>query len=89
VLRHMGWMGCLAAMLAAAPAARAAECPALFADFLARFETDREFQLRYVPPASHMVVEFEQPDSDAYSVNFNFTRTRGCWYLTLVDDQSL
>jgi hypothetical protein len=41
------------------------------------------------PPTSNMVIEFDQPDSDAYSVNFSFTRTNGCWYLTRIDDQSL
>ena len=41
------------------------------------------------PPTSNMVVEFDQPDSDAYSVSYHFTRTNGCWYLTLIDDQSL
>ena len=141
-MRHVAWVSCLVVMLVASPAAHASECPASFENFLARFEADREFQMRHVefplklayidgaadpapaprerditreeyvakdsfyptleeqatrrlekkiirPPTSNMVVEFDKPDSDAYSVNFTFTRTSGCWYLTLVDDQSL
>jgi hypothetical protein len=132
----------MAVALVLSPAARASECQPTFAEFLARFESDWEFQLWHVQfplqmayvdgaaypepaarqklvsrddymakgsfypsvvvqaerhlekkivrkPDSTMVVEFDRPDSDAYSVDFKFTRTLGCWYLTFIDDQSL
>jgi hypothetical protein len=124
------------------PAAHASECRYSFEQFLARFETDWEFQLQHVrfplkmgyvdgtthseplakqrlvsrdeymakgnlypsadiqaerrlekkivrSPDSTMVIEFDQPDSDAYTVDFKFTRMLGCWHLTFIDDHSL
>jgi hypothetical protein len=35
------------------------------------------------------VVRFEQPDSDVYSMEFQFEKFRGCWRLSLVRDISL
>lgn len=130
----------VAAMLA--PAAQASECRYTFEQFLARFESDWEFQLQHVrfplrmgyvdgtaqpeplskeklvsrdaymergdfypspdiqaerrlskkivrSPDGTMVIEFDQPDSDAYTVDFKFSRMFGCWSLTFIDDHSL
>ena len=124
------------------PVAHASECRYTFEQFLARFESDWEFQLQHVrfplpmgyvdgtahpeplskqklvsrdhymaqgdlypsldiqagrrlqkkivrSPDSTMVIEFDQPDSDSYTVDFKFTRMLGCWYLTFIDDHSL
>ena len=35
------------------------------------------------------VVGFHQPESDAYAIEYHFTKARGCWRLTFMDDHSL
>lgn len=35
------------------------------------------------------IVQFDKPDSDAYSVAFHFSKTASCWQLVEVEDGSL
>ena len=39
--------------------------------------------------SSKKVVRFNQPDSDAYSIEYHFKKVRQCWRLTFVEDYSL
>jgi hypothetical protein len=39
--------------------------------------------------SSMKVVRFDQPDSDAYSVEYHFKKEGGCWRLTFMEDFSL
>ena len=53
-------------------------------------QAERRLQKKIVrSPDSTMLIEFDQPDSDAYTVDFKFTRMLGCWHLTFIDDHSL
>ena len=141
-MRHIGIVICMVAASVLPPVAHASQCRYSFEQFLARFESDWEFQLQHVrfplrmgyvdgaaypeplakeklvsrdaymaqgnfypspdiqaerrlqkkivrSPDSTMVIEFDQPDSDSYTVDFKFTRMLGCWYLTFIDDHSL
>ena len=38
--------------------------------------------------ATRRIVHFEQPDAEAYSVDFHFQKAGGCWRLVLMDDLS-
>jgi hypothetical protein len=38
--------------------------------------------------ATRRIVHFEQPDAEAYSVDFHFQKAGGCWRLVFMDDHS-